>query len=67
MCSSTYPALPSGGSISIAFRHAVDGQLLPIPINLETVNRLYGVNLTAFELPAFFERLSEKRPDDQDL
>ena len=42
---------------------SVDGQLLPIPINLETVNRLYGVNLTAFELPAFFERISEKRPD----
>jgi UDP-galactopyranose mutase len=24
---------------------AVDGQLLPIPINLDTVNRLYGLNL----------------------
>ena len=25
---------------------SVDGQLLPIPINLDTVNRLYGLNLT---------------------
>jgi len=40
----------------------VDGQLLPIPINLETINRMYGCKLTAFELPAFFERLAEKCP-----
>jgi UDP-galactopyranose mutase len=39
----------------------VDGQLLPIPINLETINRMYGCKLTAFELPAFFERIAEKR------
>jgi UDP-galactopyranose mutase len=38
----------------------VDGQLLPIPINLETINRMYGCKLTAFELPAFFEKLAEK-------
>ena len=28
---------------------SVDGQLVPIPINLDTVNRLYGLNLTSFE------------------
>jgi UDP-galactopyranose mutase len=38
----------------------VDGQLLPIPINLDTVNRMYGLNLTSFELDAFFERVAEK-------
>ena len=39
----------------------VDGQLLPIPINLDTVNRLYGLNLTSFEVEAFFARLAEPR------
>jgi UDP-galactopyranose mutase len=39
----------------------VDGQLLPMPINLETINRMYGLTLTSFELPAFFEKLAEKR------
>src|SRR5882757_855580 len=42
-------------------RASVDGQILPIPINLETVNRLYGLKLTSFELPAFFESLAETR------
>jgi UDP-galactopyranose mutase len=28
----------------------VDGQLLPIPINLDTVNTLYVLNLTSFQL-----------------
>ena len=32
----------------------VDGQLLPIPINLDTVNGLYGMNLSNFELEDFF-------------
>ncbi len=40
----------------------VDGQLLPMPINLETINRMYGLKLTAFELPQFFEQLAERRP-----
>jgi UDP-galactopyranose mutase len=39
---------------------SVDGQLLPIPINLDTVNRLYGLSLTSFELDDFFERHAEK-------
>ena len=37
----------------------VDGQLLPIPINLNTVNRMYGTNYTSFELAQFFERVAE--------
>jgi len=39
----------------------VDGQLLPIPINLDTVNRLYGLRLTAFELDDFFRSVAEKK------
>src|SRR6185295_5054103 len=27
---------------------SVDGQLVPIPINLDTVNSMYGLNLTSF-------------------
>ena len=38
----------------------VDGQLLPIPINLDTVNRLYGLDLTSEELPAWFGARAEK-------
>jgi UDP-galactopyranose mutase len=40
----------------------VDGQLLPIPINLDTVNRLYGLNLTSFQLEEFFQSVAETRP-----
>jgi UDP-galactopyranose mutase len=39
----------------------VDGQLLPIPINLDTVNRLYGLNLTSFQLDEFFRSVAEPR------
>jgi UDP-galactopyranose mutase len=38
---------------------SVDGQLLPIPINLDTVNRMYGTNYTSFELEAFFKSIAE--------
>ncbi len=31
----------------------VDGQLVPIPINLDTINKLYGLNLTALEVNVF--------------
>jgi UDP-galactopyranose mutase len=41
---------------------SVDGLLVPIPINLDTVNRLYGTNLTALEIPEFFAKRAEKRP-----
>ncbi len=40
---------------------SVDGQFVPIPINLDTVNRLYGLNLTSFELEEFFASVAEKR------
>lgn len=40
---------------------SVDGQLVPIPINLDTVNRLYGTSMTALELPEFFAKQAEKR------
>ena len=40
---------------------SVDGQLVPMPINLDTINRLYGLNLTSFELVRFFEKVAEKR------
>src|SRR5687768_6380186 len=39
---------------------AVDGQLLPIPINLDTINKLYGLSLNSFELEAFFAKVAEK-------
>lgn len=39
---------------------SVDGQLVPMPINLDTINKLYGLNLTSFELEQFFEKVAEK-------
>jgi UDP-galactopyranose mutase len=33
---------------------AVDGKLLPIPINLDTINRLYHLNLNSEQLEEFF-------------
>ena len=41
---------------------SVDGQLVPIPINLDTVNRLYGLSLTSFQLEEFFNSVAEKVP-----
>ena len=38
---------------------SVDGQMLPIPINLDTVNRLYGMQLNAFEMSAWLESVAE--------
>jgi UDP-galactopyranose mutase len=39
---------------------SVDGQLVPIPINLDTVNKLYGLNLTSCEMEEFFASVAEK-------
>ncbi len=36
---------------------SVDGQLVPLPINLDTINTLYGLNLSSFELKDFFEKV----------
>ena len=40
---------------------SVDGQLLPMPINLDTINKMYGLNLTSFEVEEFFASKAEKR------
>jgi UDP-galactopyranose mutase len=41
---------------------SVDGQLVPIPINLDTVNRLYGLHLSTFDLEKFLASVAEPRP-----
>ncbi len=38
----------------------VDGMLVPMPINLDTINKLYGLNLTAFEVEEFLASKAEK-------
>jgi UDP-galactopyranose mutase len=40
---------------------SVDGQQVPIPINLNTINQLYGLSLSSFELEKFFESVAEPR------
>jgi UDP-galactopyranose mutase len=40
-------------------RASVDGQVVPIPINLDTINSLYGLNLTSFEVEDFFKKVAE--------
>jgi len=39
----------------------VDDKLVPIPINLDTVNKLYGLNLDASELEDFFASKAEAK------
>jgi len=39
----------------------VDGMLVPMPINLDTINMLYGLNLTAFQVDDFLKSLAEPR------
>lgn len=38
---------------------SVEGQLLPIPINLDTINRLYGTRLSSFEVETFLASVAE--------
>jgi UDP-galactopyranose mutase len=40
---------------------SVDGQLVPIPINLDTINILYGTNLTSNQVQSFLDVVAEKR------
>jgi UDP-galactopyranose mutase len=40
---------------------SVDGKLLPVPINLDTVNRLYGWDLDSAGLERFFAEVAEPR------
>jgi UDP-galactopyranose mutase len=41
-------------------RASVDGQLVPIPINLDTINKLYGLSLNSMEVESFFASVAEK-------
>lgn len=40
---------------------SVDGMLVPIPINLNTINQLYGLHLSADEVEKFLNDRAEKR------
>lgn len=40
---------------------SVDGRLVPIPINLDTINQLYGFQFNAFELEDYFNSVAEPR------
>jgi UDP-galactopyranose mutase len=39
----------------------VDGMMVPIPINLDTINSLYGLNLSSLEVKDFLDRVREIR------
>ncbi|MDP9169474.1 MAG: UDP-galactopyranose mutase [Acidobacteriota bacterium] len=40
---------------------SVDGKLVPIPINLDTVNQIYGLKLTSDQLEGYFASVAEPR------
>jgi UDP-galactopyranose mutase len=40
---------------------SVDGMLVPIPINLNTINQLYGLNLSCDEVEQFFQMRAEPK------
>ena len=42
-------------------RASVDGMLVPIPINLDTINALYGLSLSAVQVEDFFRSVAEPR------
>jgi len=42
---------------------SVDGQLVPMPINADTLNKLYGLNLTCLEVDDFLNKVAEERPE----
>ncbi len=41
---------------------SVDGQLVPIPINLDTINKLYGLNFDSFGIEEFFKKVAVEVP-----
>lgn len=41
----------------------VDGQLFPIPINLNTINQMYGLNLNSDEVTSFLASKAEKKAE----
>src|SRR5436190_1612466 len=40
---------------------SVDGQLVPIPINLDTINKLYGLSLNSFQMEEFLSTRAEAK------
>lgn len=40
---------------------SVDGHLVPIPINLDTINTLYGLSLSSSEVEAWLASMAEKK------
>jgi UDP-galactopyranose mutase len=42
---------------------SVDGQLVPIPINLDTINQLYGLNLNSFQVEEFLKSRAEPKAE----
>jgi UDP-galactopyranose mutase len=42
---------------------SVDGHLVPIPINLDTINTLYGLDLTSEQMEAFLRSRAIVRPE----
>src|SRR5882724_11360033 len=42
---------------------SVDGQLVPIPINLDTINKLYGLNLNSFQMEEFLASRAEPKTE----
>ncbi len=42
---------------------SVDGMLVPIPINLDTINKLYGLNLNVQEVQDFLDSVREDRAE----
>jgi UDP-galactopyranose mutase len=42
---------------------SVDGQRVPLPINLDTINRLYGLRLNSFEMETWLESVAEKKSE----
>jgi UDP-galactopyranose mutase len=39
---------------------SVDGQLVPIPINVDTLNKLYGLDLTCSQVEEFLRSVAEQ-------
>src|SRR3954469_8703772 len=39
----------------------VDGQLVPVPINLDTINALYGTSFNSFQVAEFYKSVAEPR------
>jgi UDP-galactopyranose mutase len=40
---------------------SVDGQLVPMPINVDTLNKLYGLNLTCLQVDEFLKTVAEPK------